>query len=300
MMEGDPAIRWQVMRDLTGAPAAEVARERARVAVEGWGAYLLAMQLPDGTWPVPPPVEPRWKSTLEALWLLRECGGVPSDARVREAVERTATRFTWGEEFGDLPFFEGEVEPCINGRVLALGAYFGHPSAQLLQRLLSEQLADGGWNCEAPRSSTRSSFNTTLCVLEGLLAYERALESAGAAPLPVIREARRRGEEYLLERRLFRSRRTGAVICDEWWQLAFPNDWHYDVLWALDYLVRAGHPLDDPRLDEALQNLRAQRDASGRWPLGHVHERDLPFAPETEAGAPSRWVTLRALRVLAC
>src|SRR5262249_48075906 len=148
--------------------------------------------------------------------------------------------------FGDSPFFEGEVEPCINGRLLATAAYFGEASDKLCERLLSEQLEDGGWNCEAPKSK-RSSFHSTIAVLEGLLGYERA---KGA--VPAVTEARRRGEEYLLERRMFRRRSTGEVVRPEWTQLAYPTRWHYDILWGLDYLRRAD-VAPDARVAEAVE-----------------------------------------------
>src|SRR5262249_55944159 len=151
-----------------------------------------------------------------------------------------------GPEFGNPPFFEGEVEPCINGRVVALGAYFGERSDRLVDRLLSEQLADGGWNCEAERGSVRSSFHTTICVLEGLLAFEQAFGVTS-----VVADARRRAQEYLLERCLLRRLSTGEIIEPAWTQFAFPPLWHYDVLRALDYLRAAGVP-PDARVEEAV------------------------------------------------
>lgn len=289
LLAGDPAIRWQTLRDVTGADAAVVAHERARVAAEGWGAALLAMQDADGWWPAAPPIDTRWRSTMDALLLLREFGAEASAPGVRGAVDRVHTQCTWGEEFGNSPFFEGEVEPCINGRVLALGAYFGRPSNTLLERLLAEQLADGGWNCRAPQSQ-RSSFHTTICVLEGLLEYEQA-----KGPRPEVTSARRRAQEYLLERGLFRARSTGRVIDPEWTCPAFPNDWHYDILWGLDYLFRAGS-LPDARAAEAVAMVRAKREPEGWWTLERAHEMDIPLVLEGGVGQPSRWLTLRALR----
>lgn len=291
LLAGDPAIRWQVLRDLLHAPEDEVARERARIPMDGWGRELLAMQREDGMWPAVPPYDIYWRSTLDALLLLREFGIDPAAPPVRTAIDRLRSQVTWGPEFGDTPFFAGEVEPCINGRVLALGAYFGHPSETLLTRLLREQLPDGGWNCDAPRSR-HSSFHTTLCVLEGLLEYERA-----TAPTARLTAARHRAEEYLLQRRLHRSLRTGEIINPEWSRFAFPTDWHYDLLWALDYFRRTGTP-PDPRLAEALTILRSKCTPSGAWPLDILHEQDLPFTPEPTVHALSRWITLRALRVL--
>src|SRR4249919_1280885 len=215
LLDADPAIRWQVMRDLTGAPADAIAAERARVASEGWGARLLDLQRPDGQWG-DGVTTPFWWSNMYTLVFLRDLGIDPASQRVRAAIARVRDRVTWGAEFGHSAFFQGEVEPCINGRVVALGAYFGEPSHRLVDRLLGEQLADGGWNCEAERGSVRSSFHTTICVLEGLLAFEQAFGAAS-----VVTGARARAAEYLLERRLLRRLSSGDVIDTAWTRFAF-------------------------------------------------------------------------------
>src|SRR4051794_27192667 len=231
LLDSDPSIRWQVMRDLTGEPDGIVAQERARIATEGWGARLLDLQGADAHWGGAAFVPRAWVSTKDTLQLLREFGVDPASDRVRKAIGQVRERCTWGHEFGDSPFFEGEVEPCINGRVLAIGSYFGEVSDRLVDRLLQEQLSDGGWNCQAP-PSRRSSFHTTICVLEGLLEYETA-----KGPRPDVTAARLRGQEYLLERRLCRSQSTGQIIIHDrktkspaaWSQFSFPTRWHYDI-----------------------------------------------------------------------
>ena len=299
LLDSDPSIRFQVMRDLIGEPEAIVARERSRVAAEGWGARLLDLQGSDGHWGGATFVPRAWISTMDTLQLLRDLGADPASDRVRRAIGEVRERCTWGEQFGNAPFFEGEVEPCINGRVLAIGAYFGEASDRLVDRLLQEQLRDGGWNCDAPRSQ-RSSFHTTICVLEGLLEYETA---KGARP--DVTAARLRAQEYLLERRLFRSRSTGRIIDVDrklgtpaaWTQCSFPTRWHYDILWGLDYLRRAGC-VPDERIAEAVDLLAKKRDETGRWPLENPHPGAVHFEMEGRAGEPSRWTTLRALRVL--
>jgi len=299
LLDSDPSIRWQVMRDLIGDSDATVARERSRVASEGWGARLLDLQRSDGHWGGAAFVPHAWISTKDTLQLLRDLGVDPSSDRMRRAIGQVRERCTWGAEFGDSPFFEGEVEPCINGRVLAIGAYFGEASDRLVDRLLQEQLSDGGWNCDAPRSQ-RSSFHTTICVLEGLLDYERA-----KGPVPEVTTARLRGQEYFLERRLFRSRSTGQIVTFDrklqrpagWTQCSFPTRWHYDILWGLDYLRRAGFAPDE-RIAEAVDLVAKKRDANGRWPLENPHPGRVHFEMEGGAGEPSRWNTLRALRVL--
>jgi hypothetical protein len=291
LLDADPSIRWQVMRDLTDAAAVDVAAERSRVAHEGWGSTLLDRQRADGQWG-DGSTTPFWWSNMYTLVFLRDLGVDPIDARTRVAIDRVRERVTWGPQFGNSPFFEGEVEPCINGRVVALGAYFAERSDRLVDRLLSEQLADGGWNCEAERGSTRASFHTTICVLEGLLAFERAF---GAAP--AIADARVRGETYLLERRLLRRRSTGEIIDRAWTRLTFPPLWHYDVLRALDYLRAAG-VTPDSRIDEAVAIVRAARQSDARWLLDVRHRDTLYEAMAGVVGAPNRWVTLAAQRVL--
>jgi hypothetical protein len=291
LLDSDPAIRWQVMRDLTGAPAEIVASERSRIALEGWGARLLDQQRPDGQWGEGL-ATPFWWSNMYTLLFLRDLGLDPHSTRARAAIDLVKEHVTWGPGFGDSAFFEGEVEPCINGRVIALGAYFGERSDRLVDRLLSEQLADGGWNCEAERGSVRSSFHTTICVLEGLLAFEQAFGC-----FPTVTDARRRGEHYLLERRLLRRLSTDEIIDPTWTRFAFPTLWHYDVLRALEYL-RAASVSPDGRVEEAMSAVLARRQSDGRWLLDVRHRDTLYEELAGPVGAPNRWITLRALRVL--
>ena len=301
LLDGDPAIRWQVLRDLTGAPDPVVAAERARVASEGLGARLLALQGEDGRWGGAA-WNRGWDSTMHALMLLRELGLDPASAAAQRAVGLVRARVTWRgcapPECDDNPFFAGEVEPCINAQVALVGAYFGQDVASIVDRLLAEQLADGGWNCEAADGSTRSSFHTTICVLEALLEYERAGHAG-----PNVSQARRRGEEYLLARRLFRRLSTGEVIVDRkrhgapWTSFAFPVWWHYDVLRGLDYLRRAGVP-PDARVAEAIALVESKADGEGRWALDLRHQGQMPIEIDDAVGRPSRWNTLRSVRVL--
>ena len=291
LLDSDPSIRWQVMRDLGGEANDAVAAERSRIASEGWGAKLLDRQRPDGKWG-DGTSEPQWASTLHTLLLLRVMGLDPGSARTRAMVRVVRDRVTWGPEFGDSPFFEGEVEPCINGGTLALGSYFGESSDRLVDRLLGEQLKDGGWNCEAERGSVRSSFHTTICVLEGLLEYEKA-KGANAA----VTNARARAHEYLLERRMFRRLSTGKVIDPSWTRFCFPTTWHYDVLRGLDYLRGAGVECDEP-VAEAIGLVLKRQYQNGRWPLHKPHADPIHLDMEGGQGKPSRWNTLRALRVL--
>jgi hypothetical protein len=301
LLESDPSVRWQALRDLADASAADVAAARARVAVEGAGAQLLALQADDGRWGGAA-WNHGWDSTMHALTLLREMGLDPAGVEAQRAAGLVRERVTWRgcgpPECDGNAFFAGEVEPCINGQVAASGAYFGQDVRGLVGRLLGEQLPDGGWNCDAENGSTRSSFNTTICVLEALLEHERAGGSR-----PDVTAARLRGQEYLLERHLLRRRSTGAPIerdrkgGADWTRFAFPTWWHYDVLRGLDYLRSAGVPPDE-RVAGAVALVASKRDHEGRWPLEVRYPGRMPVEIEEGEGRPSRWNTLRALRVL--
>ncbi len=299
LLEGDPAIRWQVLRDLTDAPAADVQAERAQVEHDGWGARLLALEDPDGLWaggacfPAAysggEPGQP-WTPTMHTLQTLQILGLDPKSESARRAIELVAENGRW--EHAGQRYFDGEVEPCINGRTIEAGAYFGVDVEPIVERILGERLADGGWNCEAENGSVRSSFDTTLTVLDGLLEFERS--AGGPAE---VGTARRSGEEYLLARGLLRRKSTGDIIQPKYLELAFPYYWHYDVLRALDYFRRAGGD-PDPRMAEAVSIVRSRRQPGGRWLMDRVHPGRVHFDLDGAVGAPSRWNTLRALRVL--
>lgn len=298
LLDSDPSIRWQVLRDLADTSAPEIAAERDKVATTGWGARLLALQGSDGQWdggtywPAhddDPDGQP-WTATTYSLLLLREFGLNPASREARKALTPVRDNSRWEE--GDQPYFDGEVEPCINGMAVAIGAYFGEPVDKVVDRLIRVQLTDGGWNCEAERGSTRSSFHTTICVLEGLLEHER---STGGTPQS--REARQRGEEYLLERRLLRRKSTGELISRQWLQFSYPTRWFYDVLRGLDYFRAAGGA-PEGRLEEAVDVVRSKQQPDGRWLLENTHPGKVHFKLEDGDGQPSRWNTLRALRIL--
>lgn len=286
------------MRDLTGEAPNAIAAERSRVATEGWGAQLLACQSPSGNWGGSPrgwrddlPKDDRdLLVTLYSLVVLMDLGLDPASAEARKMIDRVDKRLVF-KRLNNRPYLHGETEPCINGRILGIGSYFKMPNDALAYRLLGEQLADGGWNCEAPKSRC-SSFHTTICVLEGLLEYERSGRKSAA-----ITNARKRGENYLLERKMFRSLRTGEVIKKRWLRFAFPTFWYYDVLRGLDYLRKAGiRP--DSRVRDAIKIVMERRHQNGRWPLNLLHSEYIPLKMETSVGSASRWNTLRAFRVL--
>jgi hypothetical protein len=277
LLEGDPAIRWQVYRDLTKASAGDVAAERARVEHDGWGARLLALEDPDGLWdggacfPAAytggEPGQP-WTATMHTLQTLQILGLDPTSEAAIRAIGLIAENGRW--EHAGQRYFDGEVEPCINGRTVDSGAYFGVDVGPIVERILAERLADGGWNCEAENGSVRSSFDTTINVLDGLLELERGL---------------------------LRRKSTGAVVRPTYLEFAFPHYWQYDVLRALDYFRRSGAG-PDPRMADAVAVVQSKRQPDGRWLLDRIHPGRVYFDLEGGAGTPSRWNTLRALRVL--
>jgi hypothetical protein len=287
---GDPAVAWQVKRDLSGASKKDVGSERTRVSGEGWGARLLRLQQGDGRWGGGI-YTPKWISTTYTLLLLRHLGIDPAGSGSRQAIDRLVEGpARWRSGAG---FFEYSGETCVTAMVLALACYFritGSFQDGVVESLLEQQRGDGGWNCQ--RDSSRSSFNTTISVLEAMLEYEGTKAAVAADTV----KARKRAHEYLLERRLMRSLSTGELIKPRWRLFSFPPRWHYDVLRGLDYLSDARVAPDD-RWSEALELLREKQTADGRWPLQNRHVGKEHFQME-KPGKPSRWNTLRALRVL--
>lgn len=306
LLDSDPSIRWQVKRDLLDAPEEEWQAERARVETEGWGAGLLSHQDEDGQWAggafVPSGFGPHqweeegqpWTATFFSLSQLREFGLDPQSERARRTVELIGANSRWDE--GGQPYWDGEVEECINGRTVADGAYFCVDVSPIVGRLMGERQPDGGWNCERCNGSVRSSYHTTINVLEGLLEYER--ETGGT---PESRAARRSGEEYLLKRNLFRRLSTGEPADERFLSFVYPNRWRYDILRGLDYfrsasLFTGADP--DPRLAEAIEHIRSRRSDDATWPLDWAPRGRVWFVMGEGPGKPSRWVTLRAMRVL--
>jgi hypothetical protein len=299
LLEGDPAIRWQTLRDLLGAPEPQIERERRRVQQEGWGADLLARQDRTGRWEGGGSSDgglysPKWTSTTYTMMLLRDFGLPAANPQARRAcvplLEQGLQR-DGGISYG----WVGRSETCITGMVLSLLSYFGHEDKRLeaiVEYLLREQMADGGWNCRRDRGATHSSVHTTISVLEGLRLYELLAGRDAEA----VRAAQRRGREFLLVHRLFRSHRTGEIIKPIFMRFSFPPRWHYDILRALDHFQAVQAPRDE-RLAESIEIVRSRRSEGGRWPLENVYKGKTYFVLE-RLGAPSRWNTLRALRVL--
>jgi len=297
LLAGDPAIRWQTLRDLAEAGSKIVERERRMVVREGWGAHLLGEQGADGMW-ARGMYTPKWTSTHYTLLALRDLG-VPNDnvqcRRACELILERGLQPDGGISYPTRPSGRRRGEGCISGMSLSIVSYFGVDDNRvdaIADYALSEQMADGGWNCRRPAGATHSSMNTTISMLEGLRHYELFRKRKRGE----VRAAMRRGREFLLEHRLFRSHRTGAVIKPEFTRFVFPPRWHYDVLRALDHFRDVDAPRDE-RLADGIALVEARRGQDGLWPLTYKYDGKGYFDME-RVGAPSRWNTLRALRVL--
>jgi hypothetical protein len=303
LLDGDPAIRWQTLRDLTGAAERTVAHEQRKIARQGWGARLLSRQDRVGTWAGGQTSDaglysPKWTSTTYTMLLLRDFGLPANNRQARKACKLLLDRGLQpdgGINYGTWAKWTRKSETCVTGMVLSILSHFQYEDARLdtlVDHLLAQQMPDGGWNCQRPQGATHSSVHTTISVLEGLRLYELHRKPN----VHIVPAAQRRGREFLLAHRLFRSHRTGEIIKPLFLRFAFPPRWHYDILRALDYFQGLDAPRD-PRLAEAIEIVRANRRKDGRWSLQHSYKGKTYFELE-RLGAPSRWNTLRALRIL--
>ncbi len=299
LLDGDPAIRWQALRDLVGASRRTVEWERSRIATHGWGARLLAKQDPRGTWAGGKSSDgglysPKWISTTYTMLLLRDFGLAPDSQAARKACELLldrGLRRDGGIGYGSW----SQSETCVTGMVLSILSHFEVSDERLdliARHLLDQQMPDGGWNCQRPRGATHASVHTTMSVLEGMRLYE--LHRGGGNG--DIRDAQARGREFLLRHRLFRSHKTGKVIKSAFTRFSYPPRWHYDILRALDHFQAAGAERDE-RLGEAIDIVRTKRRRDGKWVLENRYRGKSYFKLE-RLGAASRWNTLRCLRVL--
>lgn len=290
------------MRDLLDAPEDDWAPVRAMVETHGWGAELLSHRDPDGQWAggafVPAGFTRElweeegqpWTATTYALTDLRDMGLPPDCESAQRTVRLVGENSRWDHD--GQPFWDGEVEECINGRTVAAGAYFGVDVSAIVERLLGERQPDGGWNCERANGSTTTSFDTTINVVEGLAEYERSVGGDTA-----VRDARLGGEEWLLERGLFRRLSTGEPAHSDFMDLLHPPRWYHTVLRSLDHLRSTGAD-PDPRTADAVDHIRSRRLPDGRWPVDRSPKGRTWLVIDDGPGSPSPWVTLQALRVL--
>ena len=303
LLDSDPALRWQVERDLAHEPSEVWEATRARIATEGFGARLLALQEPTGQWAggafFPADFDGTeegqpWTATTWSLNSLREWGMDSAVLRERRTVELLAENSRW--EYENLPYWDGEVDVCINAWTVMNGLWLGADITGIVDWFVEHRLPDGGWNCEWVEGSTRSSVHSTINALKGLLGYDRTTGGTDAT-----REARHAGEEYLLERRLFRRLSTGEPIASWTGRFSYPFLWFYDVLNAAEYFrqvsLHDGTP-PDPRMAEAIELIRAAQQPDGTWIQGRRHVGTVWFEVDVPVGEPSKWLTLYATRVL--
>jgi hypothetical protein len=294
LLAGDPAIRWQVQRDLLDEPITVYGADRQRVATEGWGAQLLARQDPDGKW-AGGVYSPKWISTTYTLLLLRQMGLPFENPQARRACEHFWSRGLYQD--GGINLFRSidYSETCVNGMLLALLCYFRHPDERIhsvADYLLGQQMEDGGWNCERIKGATHGSFHTTISVLEGLAEYRHAFPQRAIR----IRPAERRAQEFLLLHRLYFSHRSGKVADPAMTRMYFPPRWRYDFIRALNYF-QSSQARPDERMSDAIELLMKKQTLDGRW-LAYRPWAGRTFFELEATGQPSRWNTLRALRVL--
>ena len=308
LRDSDPALRWQVERDLAGEPPEVWQATRARVATSGFGARLLALQDPDGQWAggafFPADFDfhgseagagQPWTATTWTLNTLREWGLDPEVLRERRTAELLDEHSRW--EYENLPYWGGEVDCCINAWTVANGVWLGADIAGIVDWFLSHRLADGGWNCEWVEGSSRSSFHSTLNTLKGLLAYE-----AATGGTEETHAARRLGEEYLLCRGLYRRLSSGEPVAPWVDRFAYPVRWTYTVLNAAEYFREAAlldGTAPDPRMAEAIELIRAARQPDGTWLQARRQPGRVWFEVDVPVGDPSKWLTLFGTRVLA-
>lgn len=290
LLDGDPAIRWQVLRDLADAPPERWRSEQERIGQEGWGADLLARRDGDGRW-AGGLYSPKWISTTYTLLLLWRMGLSRSHPAAVASTRLLTDRPVWVFGRSDKSYWEA----CVAGFGLSLASWFADdfgPPENLVTEILDAQMEDGAWNCRRPRGATHSSFHTTINVLEGLGQYR----AVGGPLSEATEKAEESGREFLCDHALYRSHRTGEVVDPRMGRLPFPPRWHHNILRGLDYFQAAGAP-PDPRLAEPVSVLLGYRRNDGRWPVHAGYSGKVWFAMESGPG-PSRWNTLRALRVL--
>ncbi|MFZ5880895.1 MAG: hypothetical protein ACOY0R_16125 [Chloroflexota bacterium] len=295
LLKGDPSIRWQVQRDLLDRSPRAYEAERRKIAQDGWGARLLALQDPDGRWGGGL-YGPKWISTTYTMLTLRWLGLPPNNPQARRACQIFLDQGFYAD--GGINFFSYSLkysETCVTSMILALLAYFRYPDERIHEvasYVVGQQMPDGGWNCDSYKGATHSSFHTTLSALEGLCEYQCAYPEQKKR----ISQVRERGHEFLLAHRLYKSHRTGQVFDAKMTSMPFPPRWRYDFIRVLDYFQACDAPRDE-RMCDAIGLLQKKQKADGRW-LMNSGMTGRKFFDLEEAGKPSRWNTLRAMRVL--
>jgi len=294
LLEGDPAIRWQTFRDLVSAGKKKILQEQKLVAKKGWGARLLSLQEPSGTWSGGL-YSPKWTSTTYTMLLLRDLGLSPEHPQALKACALLLDKGCYEDGGINFGSYHKHSETCITGMILSIVAYFqlrDDRLHRLVEYLLRQQMKDGGWNCQSYKGATHSSFHTTILALEGLHEYEKSYPQK----VSKVQKAEKKAREFLLIHKLFKSHRTGEIVHPAMTRFSFPPRWHHDILRALDYFQEVGAD-KDKRLGDAIEIVRKRQKKDGRWVLQNRYPGRTFFEME-KVGEPSRWNTLRALRIL--
>lgn len=293
LLEGDPAIRYQTLRDLTNANRSEIDAERSNILRRGWGRRLLELQEADGTWSHAL-YSPKWTSTFYTVLLLKRFGA-PVHNRINQACNILLDKGFYPPD-GGINYWKSwkQSECCVTGMLLSMLCFFevlDDRIHRMVDYILTEQMSDGGWNCQRYRGASHSSFHTTISVLEGLWEYQKLYP--GRADLA---DRQKQGVEFLLQHRLYKSDHTWKIVDPKMTRLSFPPRWHYDILRCLDYFQDKG-VVKDGRMKDAVDLLHAKRSGESFWKLELKYPGKIFFDME-KVGQPSRWNTLRALRVL--
>lgn len=296
LLEGDPAVRYQTMRDLTDAKPDEVKRERNRIEKEGWGFAFLERAKPEGGWGLQY-YQPKWISTHYTLLDLKNLGINPDVPIIQKSIDYVFTIPAGIDGGVNIGVTVNYSDVCVNGMILNFASYFKHIGKDLefiVDYLIKTQMDDGGWNCRYCREgAVHSSLHTTICTLEGLNEYIKNGYFYRVSELPQIME---RAHEFILMHKLFKSDKTGEIIDEKMTRLSYPPRWKYDILRAMDYFRDAGVSYDT-RMQDAVDLILSKQRKDGTWPVQAKHAGEVHFDME-KTGGPSRWNTLRVLRVL--
>jgi len=294
LLEGDVSVRWHTMNSLLDTSGEDKNYLQKKIATEGWGARLLSYQDTKGMWGNGI-YSPKWISTTYTMLTLKLLGLHPDTQAVNKTCKLLIDKGLYSD--GGINYFRSlsHSETCVTGLILSIVSYFKYSDNRinsLFDYLIHQQMKDGGWNCQSYKGDTHSSFHTTMLVLEGLYEYEKLFPQKKE----LSKKIREKGHEFLLRHKLFRSHRTGKVVDQKMTRFSFPPQWRYDIMRILDYFQES-NAKKDSRMEDAIAILIKKQMFDGRWKLQNRHPGKSYFEME-KAGQPSRWNTLRALRIL--
>ena len=294
LLEGDVSLQYQVWRDLLGADKKKL---QSRIANEGWGNKILSKRNSDGHWG-DRFYQPKWISTHYTLLDLRNLNLPSNNEIVQETIElvlQNNMADDGGIRLG--PSTSQHSDVCVNGMFLNYASYFKTPEKKLhsiIDSILNEIMPDGGFNCRTTRSGAKhSSLHSTISVLEGFVEFQKA---GYRYRKEEILSAQKSSIEFILVHQLFLSDKTGHIINKDFLKLTYPCRWKYDILRAMDFFQYAGIERDH-RMKATIDVLKTKRNKEGTWNMQAAHSGQVHVNME-KAGQPSRWNTMRVLRVM--